>query len=378
MGPEDQISNHVYGGGDVLQRAGIPGSVRLWFIKWIVLTTAVYPLAIFLAPPLSMPYLWLFNLGTKAELWSAADTSSLGLPGFVTGLALGTAAAQWVVLRKTLPKPGLWFAATAAGIWLPGFVSWWSIPSGFAVNLDPYLLIATLLLMTGLTLGLAQWLYARRYLWNAKWIIFIDLLAAASLLLFPRVLTKISDLIWLLFVLTFPGMITGAGLWLLLRQPGSEIRRPTPAQAVQPRPWLKRILWFGIVLAVIVPLFFVGIYAYAAANIALAKNGGVYPTVEAAVIGVNSRGWGDAKVISVDVIHTGPNYHDGKMPFLWFATYKVKYDQIPRGYDQDNIMGGSFFMRVKGGWVFMSEGSFPEFIGWVMELYHMEDVFNNQ
>lgn len=129
-----------------------------------------------------------------------------------------------------------------------------------------------------------------------------------------------------------------------------------------------------MVLAALVPLYFVSIYAYAAANIALAKNGGVYPTVEEAVIGQNSRSWGDAKVTSVEILHTGPNYHDGKMPFLWFATYRVKYDRIPPGYDKDNVMGGSFFMHVQGGWVFMSEGTFPEFIARVMELYHMEGV----
>jgi hypothetical protein len=373
METEDQVSNHANGGGIVLQRAGVPGSGPLWVIEWIVLTTAVFPLALFLASPLSIPFLWLFNLGMKVGLWSAAYTPSLGLLGFITGMALGTATAQWLILRHTLPKPGLWFAATSAGIWLVGFGFWWCIPSGIADNLDSYWLVAALLLMTGLTLGLAQWLYARRYLRNAKGIIFIDLLAAASLLLLPRVFTKISDLVGLI-VLTFPGVITGVGMWLLLRQPESEVRLPTPAKAVQQRAWLKRILWIGVVLAALVPLYFMSIYAYAAANIAMAKNGGVYPTVEAAVIGHHSKGWGDAKVTSVEIIHTGPNYHDGKMPFLWFATYTVKYDRIPRGYDKDNLMGGNFFMHVREGWVFMGEGSFPEFIAWVMELYHMEGV----
>jgi hypothetical protein len=373
MESEDQVSNHANGGGVVLQRAGVPSSGPRWVIEWIALTTAVYPLALFLASPLGILYLWLFNLGTKTGLWSAATTATLGMLGFFTGMALGTAAAQWLILRHSLPKPGLWFAATAAGIWLAGLGAWLCIQSGIASTLNSYWLIAALVLMTGLTLGLAQWLYARRYLRNAKRIIFIDLLAAASLLLLLRTFTNFSDLVWLI-VLTFPGMITGVGMWLLLRQPESEVRLPAPAKAVQPRSWRKRMLWIGMVLAALIPLFFVSIYAYAAGNIALAKNQGVYPTVEAAVIGHSSRAWGDAQVTSVENIQTGPNYRDGNKPFLWFATYTVKYDRIPPGYDKDNVMGGNFFMHVRGGWVFMSEGSFPEFIAWVMELYHLEGV----
>ena len=130
-----------------------------------------------------------------------------------------------------------------------------------------------------------------------------------------------------------------------------------------------------MVLAALVPLYFVGIYAYAAANIALAKNAGVYPTTEAAVIGTYSRGrFGDAKVISVGDIHTSINNHDGSMPFLWFATATLKYDRNMPGHNKDYELGGSYFMHVRGGWVFMCEGSFPEFIAWVMQLYHLEGV----
>ena len=374
MESEDQVSNHANGRGVLLQRAGVPGSGPLWVFEWILLTTAIFPLAAFLASPLSIPYLWLFNLGMKVGLWSAAYTPSLELLGFATGMALGIATVQWLILRNSLPKPGLWFAATSVGIWFVGLGFWWYISSGIAENLDSYWLVAAFLLMTGLTLGLAQWLYARRYLRHAQGIIFIDLMATVSLSPLLRVYTKFSDFIWFI-ALTFPGVITGVGMWLLLRQPEGEVRLPTPVKAVQQRAWLKRILRIGMVLAALVPLYFVGIYAYAAANIALAKNAGVYLTVEAAVIGTYSRGRvGDAKVISVENIRTTINNHDGSAPFLWFGTATLKYDRNLPGHNKDYELGGSYFMHVQGGWVFMSEGSFPEFIAWVMQLYHLEGV----
>ncbi len=373
MVSEDQVAENSVGGGVVLQRAGVPGSGLLWVAGWILLTTAVFPVALFLASPLAVPYMWLFNLGAKAGLWPASYSSYLEILGFFSGMALGMAAAQWLMLRHSLLKSGLWFVATSMCIWLAGLGVWWFNQAKVADSLDPNWPAAALLLVTGLALGMAQWLHARHFLHNASWIILIDLLAAASLLLLPGSFTKSSDLVWLV-VLTFPGMITGVGMWLLLRRPESEIGLQSPAKTAQQRPWLRRILWIGMVLAALVPLYFVSIYAYAASRIALAMNQGVYPTVEAALIGTYSLGYGGAKVVSVENIQTGPNYRSGQMPFLWFGTATVKLDRIPRGSNRAYFWGGSYFMHTREGWVFMPESSFPEFVGWVMELYHMEGV----
>jgi len=49
-------------------------------------------------------------------------------------------------------------------------------------------------------------------------------------------------------------------------------------------------------------------------------------------------------------------------------------DQAPEGNDLDYYQSGSYYIHVKEGWVFVGEGAFPEFIGWVMELYNMEGV----
>jgi hypothetical protein len=49
-------------------------------------------------------------------------------------------------------------------------------------------------------------------------------------------------------------------------------------------------------------------------------------------------------------------------------------DPVPQGHSRTQYSAGSFYLRVREGWVHVGEGAFPEFIGWVMSLYDMEGV----
>jgi len=102
-------------------------------------------------------------------------------------------------------------------------------------------------------------------------------------------------------------------------------------------------------------MVFLCIWIYAASQLALAKNEGIYSTVEEAVVIKNSQGWGGAEVVRLEDVRASVNQHDGSQPHVWFG-------------------GGSYYLHVKEGWVLVPEGAFPEFIGWVMELYGMEGV----
>lgn len=116
------------------------------------------------------------------------------------------------------------------------------------------------------------------------------------------------------------------------------------------------------------------IWVYAVSQLALAKNNGVYPKVEEAIIANNSQGWGSAKVVRITNIYAGPNSRDGSQPYLWFGEATVYLDRIPQGGNRTQYSSGSFYMHVRGGWVHVPEGAFPGFIGWVMELYGLEGV----
>jgi len=169
-------------------------------------------------------------------------------------------------------------------------------------------------------------------------------------------------------------VITGLGMWLLLSQSHLEIPPPVRVETSRAqRRRLPRFVRIGLGLVMLVPLFFGCIWAYAASQLALAKDKGIYATPEEAVIAINSQGWGEAKVLRIENVQAGPNRSDAQ-PHVWFGGAEVYLDRVPQGGRWDHYSSGSFFIHVREGWVHVSEGAFPEFIGAVMELYNMEGV----
>jgi hypothetical protein len=378
MDPEDQLQKDPGAEGGrlpQLQPAGVPGTAGApgarWVISWTLLTTAAVPAAVLIATPLAVMLMGLINLGVKAGFWHAANMSILVALGFVTGLALGLSLFQWYLLRKYLPRAWLWFAATGAGILLGALAVGLALGRSSVQSWDPIWIMPAVALPMGLILGLAQWLYLRSYLPNALWIILIDVLAVGSILLVGRSFTSLAELM----VVFLPGAITGLGLWLLLRQSRLEAPRRVQTKAIREKSRrIPRLALAGVGVLALVPLFFACSWVYAASQLALAKNAGVYPTVEEAVIGNNSQGWGGARVVSIGEVQAGPNRSDGAQPHVWFGGATVYLDRIPKGHTRADYPAYSFYLRVRDGWVHVGEGAFPGFIGWVMELYNMEGV----
>ena len=356
--------------GGSLQIARAP-SLR-WIGGWTLLTSAVIPAALLAMIPIAAILLWFIDLGVKAGLWPSNKVDILTGIGFITALSLIMAATQWFLLRNYLPRSGWWFKATAGGLFLGGLVAGASMTWAIGSNVILGWYEAALLLPFGLALGLAQWLYLRRLLPNAAWIILVDGLAAGSLLLVGRSITNLLELV---AFLVLPGMITGVGLWLLLRQfqlhPGGQETVEVIKSEGRRFPRMARV---GVGLVAAVPLFFLCIWVYAVSELALAKNNGIYPTVEEAVIATNSRGWGAAKVVRIENVHAGPNRPYGSQPEVWFGGATVTLDRVPQGGNRTQYLAGSFYIHVREGWVHVPEGAFPEFIGWVMELYGLEGV----
>ena len=357
-------------GGDMkaLGPPGAPGA--LWLASWTLLTTAAIPAAFIAMTPLAVILMWLINLGVKAGFWPAAHMSLLVPLGFVTGLALGLSSVQWVLLRNFLPRAWSWFIATAAGVLIGGLAIGLTLGRSSVQSWDPIWIMAVVLLSVGLVLGLAQWLYLRRFLPNAFWFIFIDVLAAGSILLAGRSFTSLAELV----VLVLPGAITGLGLRLLLSQSHPKMPYLVRIEASQENDRrLPRLARVGIGVVALVPLFFACIWVYAASQLALAKSEGIYSTPEEAVIGNNSQGWGGAKVIRIQDVWAEPNSRNAQ-PHVWFGGATVYLDRVPQGGNTDYYFAGSFYIHVREGWVHVPEGAFPEFIGWVMQLYNMEGV----
>ena len=123
----------------------------------------------------------------------------------------------------------------------------------------------------------------------------------------------------------------------------------------------------------LIPLFFAFSWFHATSQIELAKSRGIYATVVEEVIERNSQGWGGAQVVKIEDVHSGPNW-DGVQPHVWFGSCTIYLDRVPKGRNRTQYSDGNFYIHVREGWVFVPEGAFPEFIGWVMELYDLEEV----
>jgi len=367
MAPEDPLPKEA-GGMRALRPSGTPGA--LWFTGWALLTTAAIPVSMLAAPVLAVGLAWLANLGVKAGWWPAVRAFTMEGPGFLISLSLTQSLVQGYLLRRYLPRVGQWLLATGAGILLGGLIAG-AVLIGFDTqNWDGLLILVVVLLPVGLALGMAQWLCLRRFLPDAFWIIPIDVLAAGSILVAGRTYTSLAELT----VFVLPGVISGLGLWLLLgrTQPGT----PAPLKVeahLKDRQRLPRLVRVGLVLAGLVPLFFGCSWVYAVSQLSLAKNAGVYPTVEQAILANNGQGFGGAKVVRIEDIRAQPNNPDA-LPHVWFGGATVHLDRVPAGHTRDHYQTGSFYLHVKDGWVHVGEGAFPEFIGWVMELYHLEGV----
>ncbi len=376
-GGEMKEQNPILAGpGGAAAFAAAPEKGFFWLVGWVLMNFLAIPAAMLLATPFSMPYIWLFELGVRAGWWAKVAQTSLVLPGFCTAFALLLATAQWLLLRRLLPRPGRWFAATALGTWLGGLAAGGIVLVNGQDLLDTAWLLPVVLAAGGLMLGLAQWLALRRDAPRTGWMVLIDTIAFASVAILPHTsITNGAEMARTIGILALPGALSGLGVLLLLRvaQAGHERRREIAVPRV--RGGAGRIVArISLGLVVAAAAFFFLIWAYAASQLALAKSSGVYPTVEEAVIGHNSTGWGGANVVSITDVRAGPNRHDGSQPHVWFGSATILLDRIPTGYHRSTFHGGSFYIHTREGWVFVGEGAFPEFIGWVMALYNMEGV----
>ena len=192
-------------------------------------------------------------------------------------------------------------------------------------------------------------------------------MAAASILVAGRSFTSLAELM----VLLLPGAITGLGLWLLLSQSHHVMTYQAQLKAPQANDRrLTRLSRIGLGLAALVPLFFVCSWVYAASQLALAKNAGIYSTPEEGMRALAQKSYSTDR--RVKIVSAGPNSSDGSQPHIWYVIAEVRASSRadgsalgPNGCDAP----GSFFIQTKEGWVHVSEGAFPEFVGFWMKVF---------
>lgn len=357
-------------GAAVLRSAGVPRRGFWWLLGWILSALLVLPLAIFTTYAFSLPFMAVLNLGARLNWWPALDSAAWLMLGFTSGLGIFTAWAQWLLLRRYLPGAGRWFASTALGLGLGGIIAAvFRVADVFAMEAR-FTRYALVFLGIGLVLGLLQWLFLRRSLRHAGWLVPVNLLAAASLLPIRMPID------WTLSLVLLPGIISGAGIWILLQWEAAAHPQVAHAQpARQAIPWSRRLIHIGVTLAIVAAVFFAGVWINASAMLFNAKASGAYPTLEEAITQHVSQGWEDsgASILSVSNVETSREVVDGVRQHVRWGCATVKLDQIPARHRGSAFPICTQYVHTRDGWVLMGEGLSP-FVGWAMGLFNLEGL----
>ena len=372
-GEEMEVENDVVmgaSGAAALRSTGVPRRGFWWFLGWILSALLVLPLTIFTTYAFSLPFMAVLNLGTRLNWWPALDSTTWLMLGFTTGLGIFTAWAQWRLLRRFLPGAGRWFAATALGLGLGGIIAAvFRVADVFAMEAR-FARYALVFLAIGLLLGLLQWLFLRRSLRHAAWLVPVNLLAAASLLPIRMPID------WTLSLVLLPGIISGAGIWILLQREVAvhpQVAHVQSARQVISLP--RRLVRTGMILAIVAAVFFAGVWINASAMLLNAKAGGAYPTLEEAITQHASQGWEEqgAKILGISVDGVGPAVVNGVRQHVRWGCANIQLDRIPARHRRSAFPICTQYVHTRDGWVLMGEGLSPV-VGWAMELFNLEGL----
>jgi hypothetical protein len=99
---------------------------------------------------------------------------------------------------------------------------------------------------------------------------------------------------------------------------------------------------------------------------------GVYANPETGMRSILDRQYSPDRQIKF--LYAGTNSFDGSKPYVWFVIYEVRASSRTDGlplYKNGCDSGSRFFLDIRFGWVPVSEGAFPEFMGYWMNLLGM-------
>ena len=349
----------LYPGVVVMKREA---SWNVWPM-WVALNLLALPLAVLAAMAVVVLIDRTASPLVPFEGQAALNISQAILYGSM--LILVTAVLQWLLLRRYLENATVWIPLTAVG-WLAGifliYLAWaWPFASASSSEWLPALAPPLL----GALVGLAQWLYLRRMVDHAGYWVLASTIGYG--ILARGAFGSFTSIPEFLFFILAPFAVTGLAQFLLLRQGGITENKKQKTEDG------KRIGLALLAIVLLIPLFFAGSWVYATGQLTLAKAKGVYATPEEGMESLLLQGLGEYPVERVEIMTAGVNQHDGSQPHVWFVTAWVFADQRPDGKPTERgYGGGSYFLRVEDGWVHVPEGAFPEFVGWVMELYGLE------
>ena len=348
--------------------------------SWIGLHLLSIPLAVLL-----MLAIVIIVNGIVAPYQEWTTVQYVQLPALLLGFAIVTGTLQWLLLRRYLRHGKSWGVATGVG-WLVaallGYLGWLIAESlGYSGNV---LVSAGIILVSfGVTIGAFQYLVLRQVVTKATWWIVATVIGYGSLiLLVPQPLPSILETI---FLITLPAIITGAVLFQLLQQ--AEVTASYPVETgvqltnVPQITGKRKSVWAAAGILAFILFCLVAPLVWTVGQLTLAKADGIYATPEEAMTAKLSNNSGGYEIERIDISFAGPNYRDGRLPHVWFVIANIYANYrsdgkstAPKGY----WGAGSYFIKVKDGWVHVPEGAFPVLMGRVMAWYKLEDCCSTE
>jgi hypothetical protein len=142
----------------------------------------------------------------------------------------------------------------------------------------------------------------------------------------------------------------------------------------------------GLLLVACITFAFIGViiissWIYTTSQLNAAQEAGVFSSAEEGMRDHIAKGY--IKPDDYQIIYAGTNSFDGSSPHVWYVIACVwggyRADGSPTGSKRHNWdQPGSFFLNTKRGWVYMSEGAFPGFIGFWMKVFDLAGSGSSQ
>ena len=130
--------------------------------------------------------------------------------------------------------------------------------------------------------------------------------------------------------------------------------------------WLRRLL----VALGISSAFVVLAWIYTAVQLNNARAKGVYDTPEQGMQALAEKYYTADR--EVKILYAGTNSLNGSNPHVWYVIAEVRATARADGSELGSNgcdAPGSFFLQTKEGWVHVSEGAFPTFMGFWMKVF---------
>lgn len=113
-------------------------------------------------------------------------------------------------------------------------------------------------------------------------------------------------------------------------------------------------------------------WVYTVVVVQLAINQGVYVTAEMGMVDRTLPYY--VNVEKYETLYAGPNFFEGKQPHVWYVMARIWAKKTIDGHDvgspgKNYDTPGHFFLHTKKGWVLISEGLFPVYLGFWMKAF---------